>query len=537
MTGSKFRFYISFIALIIIISVFSSCDSDKGKNGIFKTVIYGNPSTLDPQTAVSDSSVGIIENMFIGLFRFDDGGRIIPAMAEEYSVSENGLVWDFKLRKDVMWYDGKDFSSPCTAHDFVFAFRRLMSPSAKSPNASDYYCIKNAERLNKGIITDEKMLGVEALGDYELRITLEEPSSVFKSLLAKSPAMPCSEEFFNSTEGRYGLDADCIASNGDFYLYSWYYDKWSDDTDFIILRRNKLNDNENHDLVSPYGLNYFIDYDGFNAFLNGEIQCYISESKEENQQLKDFRYDEYKTSVCGIVFNCGGVFSNKALRTALGASINRTVFSEDFSYSKQFIPDNTAIGELNYRENSGMVHYESYTMDSLKSIFEEGSSYVGADKINGLKLILPENKELRVEVEYILQMWQKEFGFYCNIVGYNDPDYLSALQKGDFDIAVYSFDGGADAVSYINCFSSDSSANYFNINNPKLDHIIKSALVSADDYAAAAYCKEAEQLISDSYYFIPIKQNILRVYYSDKVSMIGFNPYSKSFLFRNAVIK
>ena len=104
---------------------------------------------------------------------------VVPAMAESVSVSDDGLVYKFKLSENVMWYGKDDFSAECTAEDFVFAFRRLVDPAMRSERAPEYYCIKNAKEINTRKITDLTQLGVEATGKYELTITLAEPCADF----------------------------------------------------------------------------------------------------------------------------------------------------------------------------------------------------------------------------------------------------------------------------------------------------------------------------------------------------------------------
>ena len=158
-------------------------DASKYRNKWFTTVISGSPSSLDPQTCSGDTAEQVIENVFRGLYRRSDGGSVVPAMAESSDVSEDGLVWTFRLSENVMWYGEDDISADCTAEDFVFAFQRLMDPALCSARAKEYYCIKNAKEINTGSITDFSKLGVEAVDRYILRITLTEPRTDLEELL------------------------------------------------------------------------------------------------------------------------------------------------------------------------------------------------------------------------------------------------------------------------------------------------------------------------------------------------------------------
>ncbi|MDE6579850.1 MAG: peptide ABC transporter substrate-binding protein, partial [Ruminiclostridium sp.] len=314
------RFFRAIVSAALALSVIActGCSKDDGENYIFKYDIAQNPRTLDPQTATDSSSYEIIANMFEGLLRIDNEGNIQNAVAEKYTVSADGLVYTFELRKDVFWTDGDKFEAQCTAKDFVFAFQRLFRPSTKSKTAGDFFCIKNAKEINKGTITDMSELGVKTDGDFKLVITLEAPTPSFPSMLTTAPAMPCNEEYYNSTDGRYGLYADAIASNGAFYLFRWNYDQWSKDNNSIVMRANKKN-KENQDIY-PYGLNFFIEEDdSYQNFLDESSHVYIASGANAIRLLnKGYEYSESENRIWGIVFNTKSkAFKSEELRKAL----------------------------------------------------------------------------------------------------------------------------------------------------------------------------------------------------------------------------
>ena len=119
----------------------------------------------------------------------------------------------------------KTFDSRVTAADFVFALRRAVAPATGAPEALSLGVIKNAKSIINGKMSSDK-LGVQAVGDFELRITLESATdeSAFLDLLTKAICMPCNETFFNATKGRYGLDYSTLLCNGPFYLSYWLHD-------------------------------------------------------------------------------------------------------------------------------------------------------------------------------------------------------------------------------------------------------------------------------------------------------------------------
>ncbi len=522
------------MAVLLCCMSFSSCGTDDGTNYIFKTVIYGNPETLDPQTATSESSAAVISSMFRGLYRIDEKGEIVPDMVEGCQVSEDGLTWTFTLRDDVYWSDGEDFSAKCTAEDFVFGFRRLINPATKSKNAEKYYCIENSEEINKGRLTDIEALGVKADGDNRLVFTLREEYPDFERLLAQLPSMPCNEEYFYSTEGRYGLYADALASNGDFCVTVWSYDKWSENSNYIILRKNKKNSEASS--TAPYGINYFIEDSGYQAMLDDEIHCYAAQSSAEAEELKKrFSYEEYETSVWGIVFNGSTIGAERDVRISLGALSDIEIKSDNYTHAVNIIPDFITVNGDSYREGAGNMLSSEYSLSELKERFERSIGKIDKEKLSGIGMIMPENEEIRAAVGSILQKWQKHYGFYCSVSELQTDEYNRRIENGDFDIAVVRLSGGENSpAGYLSYFSGSS---HVNPSNRKYEHILSSAEAAETAEEAIAYYKEAEQYLIDNFIFVPFCFEREYVFYSDGISGVEYNPFNGIFRFKNALKK
>lgn len=503
-------------ALLAVSLILTSCSADNGENYIFKTVISENPATLDPQTSVNDSAQQVIPSIFRGLYRYS-GTEIVPDMAESREVSEDGLVWEFTLEDDVYWYDGEDFTAKCTAYDYEFAFRRLLSPAAKAKRAEEYYCIKNAEKVNRGELAAEE-LGVEAQSELRLRITLERPCLNFEALLSEPPAMPCNEEFFLKTKGQYGLFSDCIASNGDFWVSGWRYDKWSDEGNYITLRRNIKNAEQRQ--IFPYGVNFFIGSDGFSAMKSGEIQCYSAKNQAEAAELSGrFEYIENETAVWGIVFG-GAAGKSAGLRAALGSSIQPINGGEIYSPADFLIPAGLAECEA-YRQLAGAV-----------SVPVSDSDIGESESLSGLRMIMPENSELRKWADGILQLWQKKYGFFCTISELSEGDYSAAFEAGEYDIALIRI-SGCTVSDYFTPFVSGGAR----IESPKLIHVINSAESSIDIACAAPFFLEAEQFLLDSFYFVPVCTAKEQAFFVKGISGIEYCPKTGAFVFRKALKK
>src|SRR5580704_5430264 len=142
---------------------------------------YGNtsdPTTLDPQVAQATNESAILRELFQGMYTDGpDGGPELGLAAEAPQVSADGLVWTFKLRP-AKWSDGQ----PVTAGDFVYAYHRILDPKTGSAYAYLLDVLKNAQAANAGKAPLDTV-GVKALDDQTLQLTLEHPASYLPQLL------------------------------------------------------------------------------------------------------------------------------------------------------------------------------------------------------------------------------------------------------------------------------------------------------------------------------------------------------------------
>lgn len=534
-----FRIIAAF-SLAAFVTVCSACTQKDGTGYTFKYDIAQNPRTLDPQTATDSASYEIISNMFEGLFKTDKDGNIQNAVAENYTVSSDGLTYTFDLRKNVYWCDRYDFEAQCTAKDFVFAFQRLFKPSTKSKTASSFFCIKNSEAVNKGEITDLSELGVKAEGDFKLIIQLEAPTPSLPSLLTTPPAMPCNEAFYNLTDGRYGLYADAVASNGAFFMYQWSYDQWSTDNNYIILRANKKNNANNE--ISPRGLNFFMDSeDCYQNFVDETRHVYIASGEEAIQLLnKGYEYTENENRVWGIVFNTKSkAFKNEYLRKALAYSINRdkTTLEGNVGYNraKGIVPDIIKIGQNGYRSLINKDCLLPYDPNLADSSLEQALNTIDKSSWSQLTLYIPNDNTISEYVSDISQQWQSELNFYCNIKKLDRSSYETVLENGNFDFIVADISGTANSpYAYLSSFISGSSSNYSHYKSNNFEEVLSKAENALNERESAEYFYKAEDVIINSAVFIPLITQNEYAFFGKGCQGIVYNPFTKTVNFKEA---
>ncbi|MEZ5994775.1 MAG: peptide ABC transporter substrate-binding protein [Hyphomonadaceae bacterium] len=200
----------------------------------------GEPLSLDPHKASGQWENNILGNMFVGLATENTKAEPVPGMAERWETSADGRTWTFYLRR-AAWSDGE----ACDAHDFEFAFKRILNPENLGEYAAILYPIKNAEAVNSGAMSPENV-GVRAIDDLTLEIELEHPAPYLPEMLMHYTAYPVPKHIVE----RYGDDwvnPAHIVVNGPFKLIKW----WSN---YIVhLERNPaFFDAENVALQSLY---------------------------------------------------------------------------------------------------------------------------------------------------------------------------------------------------------------------------------------------------------------------------------------------
>ena len=226
------------MAATISTSLFIGCgnsnEQSKANNtstGVKQEIIYNlgaDPQTIDPvlNTAIDGSNV--IVNAFEGLMILNDKNEAEPAAAESYEVSDDGLVYTFKLRENGKWSDGE----PVTANDFYYAWMRGMDKATAAEYCYQFFYIKNAEKYYNGEVSADEV-GLKVLDDYTLEVTLEAPTAYFTQLLAHQTYSPVREDIVSANPDTWATSPETYIGNGAFKLVQW------DMKDQLVFEKNE----------------------------------------------------------------------------------------------------------------------------------------------------------------------------------------------------------------------------------------------------------------------------------------------------------
>jgi oligopeptide transport system substrate-binding protein len=192
------------------------------------------PPQVDPALSTDTTSVQVDEMLFLGLTDFDDvTNEVIPELATEWSVSEDGLVWTFKMRNDVPWVSYNPATKETTimtddegnprmvnAHDVEYAVKRTLDPQTGSDYAYVLYIIQGAMDVNTGEETDLDTIGVKAVDDYTVEFTLRNPAGYFPGIASMWVARPVYQPVIDEYGARW-VEPGLIVSNGPYVMDDW----------------------------------------------------------------------------------------------------------------------------------------------------------------------------------------------------------------------------------------------------------------------------------------------------------------------------
>ena len=202
----------------------TACGQSEKKADAPKTFSYVyamDPSSLDYSVTSKSSTSDVIANVVDGLLENDKYGNLIPSLAEDWSVSKDGLTYTYKLRKGVKWYtsDGEEYAE-VKAKDFVTGLKH--AADGKSDGLSLIQdSIKGLAEYVSGESNDFSTVGVKAVDDYTVEYTLNKPESFWNSKVTTATMLPVNEEFLNSKGSDYGAPTPSgILYNGPYFLKS-----------------------------------------------------------------------------------------------------------------------------------------------------------------------------------------------------------------------------------------------------------------------------------------------------------------------------
>lgn len=497
-------------AVLILISACSDNDNtyDISSKDTLNINIGSEPPTLDWSRATDSTSFTILNNIMDGLTRFSSEHKPEPALAESWEMSEDGRSYTFRIRKDVYWNDGK----PLTADDFIYSWKRLLTPDTAADYAYFLYDIVNAREFNTGEISDFGKVGVKAVDKNTLKIDLREPAVYFPSLLTFMSTFPMREDVVEE-HGESWTEPGNIVTLGAYEIKSWkhhdhiiieeYDNYWGDPPRDVKRVKMIMNQNPTSTLA---------------LYESGELDFLDSTGLPllEIPRLKNSDEFVSKLAYRGsyIAFNVKKKpFDDVRVRRAFAHAIDRKSIVNLLQGAG--IPSSSWIPEKMFAHNPDI---------GLKFDPEKGAALLkeaGYPEGRGFpetSFLYPDVSNNRIVAEALQSMWKSHLGVEVSLVNQEWKVYLRTL---DTDAPpIFRASWGADYPdphNFMNLFKCTSGNNETGWCNTEYDRLIDKAAGKSDTDKRLALYNRAQKILTEQDapivpYINAVQQNMIKPY-------------------------
>jgi oligopeptide transport system substrate-binding protein len=496
----------------LMICTFASCADSAAtpsEDNTFRYAVSILPTTLDPTMCNSLTDNELQHAVTEGLTR-TTGGNVAPGIAESWDVSDDGLVYTFHLR-DAKWSDGQ----PITADDFVYSWRRLADPKTGSSYAFAVWMVKNGKEINlEG--ADPETLGIKALDDKTVQVTLVNPTAYFISYIGNQPSFaPLRKDYVEKYGKDFATSAETNVYSGPFVFSevtenSWSFKKnpefWDAENIRIDAAEVKYTKDE-HEQVEMFengeldfaylpndAVNEYKNEKNVNHYLNGNVDfCYIND-KSDNK-----------------------VLANTEFRLALNYALNRKLYNHNANDDAYKPYNGLVFPGLSGKE--GVTYGEAYNVDMYafpmegdidlaRSCLEnsmEQMEIASPDDITVEMVTIDRDAELRI-AEELKSQWESVLGIHIKIRPEDHTDIYSTIYpSGDYEIG---FGGWIpdynDPYTYLELWRSDNTS-YNQYSNEDFDALLDASVTETDPEVRMDMLNNAEILLLAEGALIPLQ--------------------------------
>lgn len=489
-------------------------------------------ASLDLLLAHDTVSGTVIANTREGLYSIDKNGEPVLAGAAEHKVSEDGLEHTFVLHDNV-WSNG----DPVTAHDYEYSWKRTFEEIGYYT-----YSFANAKILNAQEIMDgEKSadeLGIEAIDDSTLVITLAGPSPLLKYSLAFTAFFPVNQAFVESEGEEYGTEYDKSLYNGPFILTDWKHDQgW---------QYKKNPDYRDADSITLEEINVHVvkeESTAVNLFEAGDLDqiAITSAFIDKYQDSPDFN----AVVTAGLKFlrfnHNHEALSNENIRRALDMAWEKPALTEVILKNGSIptyylVPDiaKAPSGE-SFRSLNGDF---TGTLEEAQEYWKKGLNEIGKDTVE-VGLLTADDTDYKATAEYLKNQWETNLeGLTVNIVLQPFQARLELEKAIDYDISISSYvPSSADPLNYLDMWVTGKSFNRMDYSNPEYDELVNNAWNEIDEEKRYEMMLEAERILFDDAAIGPMYQDAVAIIKQPYVHDVIKQPTLPSYDYRWAYIK
>lgn len=477
--------------------------------------------TLDVSKAIDSIAFTILTNVNEGLTRLDKNNKAEGAVAEKWDVSNDGRTYTFHLR-DTKWSNGDSV----TAKDFEYSWKRTLDPKSKSEYAflmNNW--MKGADEYNQGNGKVDDV-GVKALDDKTLQVTLNQPVPFFAELMAFPLFFPLEQKFVEQQGDKYAGDADKLLYNGAFKMTSWKHEQSvelaKNDTywDANKVKLNKVNFQIMKDTNTAVNLYETGQIDRTTALSGSFIDSY--------KNNPDFSTEPELTSGY-LSFNYDRAFLKSAkVRQALTYAVDGDMYAN-------LLYNNGSVGATglvpsgiqdadggDFRAKTGDLINRKANLAKAKQLLEEGLKEEGLTSFPKVKILVDAGDVGQKGAEFIQAQWKQNLGIESEIDAVPFKLRLQRMGQKDYDVAISRF--GADyndPATFLDNYWSGSSFKSSQWKSTEYDTLMTQAHQESDSHKRMDLLAKAEKVLMQE---MPVGPLFFRGH------AVLTKPYVKNFL-------
>ncbi|HFK2762180.1 TPA: peptide ABC transporter substrate-binding protein [Enterococcus faecalis] len=528
----------------------NSADSNKAAEQKIAISSEAAISTMEPHTAGDTTSTLVMNQVYEGLYVLGKEDELeLGVAAEEPAISEDETVYTFKIREDAKWSN----DDPVTANDFVYAWQQVASPKSGSIHQALFFdVIKNAKEIAlEG--ADVNTLGVKALDDKTLEITLERPTPYLKSLLSFPVLFPQNEKYIKEQGGKYATDAEHLIYNGPFKLKEWdnaSSDDWTYekndtywDAEKVKLTEAKVSvikspttavnlfDSNELDVVNKLSGEFIPGYVDNPAFLS--IPQFVTYFLKMNS-VRDGKENP--------------ALANNNIRKALAQAFDKESFVKEVLQDQStatdqvippgqtIAPDGTDFTKLAAKKNN----YLTYDTAKAKEFWEKGKKEIGLDKIK-LEFLTDDTDSAKKAAEFFqFQLEENLDGLEVNVTQVPFTIRVDRDQTRDYDLELSGWGTDyRDPLTVMRIFTSDSTLGGVTFKSDTYDQLIQETRTThaADQEARLNDFAQAQDiLVNQETVLAPIYNRSISVLANQKIKDLYWHSFGPTYSLKWAYV-
>lgn len=513
LTLSK-KFFIATASLLFLSGCQNSqpdTEKETAETASYKVIVKQEIPSIDASITNDVVGWGVLKNTGEGLFRLDQSSKLIPAGAAALpEISADGLTYTFALRETAVWANGE----PVTAQDYVYGWQRTVDPETASEVAYLFESLENYQAILKGE-SPVSELGVKALSDYKLEVTLENPVPYIQSLFSLPPFFPQNKKMIADSGDKYATASQFVVGNGPFTLEN--FDGAGSDTNWSYVKNETYWDREQVkidniqvDVVKEdaTALNLFQDGQADDIVISGEIaQQMSSDPSFISQELSTTTYIEFNHTKKEL--------QNENLRKAL-----------TYAFDRQLLVDKI-LGDGSLPATGLVPKNMSFNPTTQADFVTDSGNHLAFDAIKAQEYWKKAKKELNIE-NFHFRLMSSDTDSAKKVVEYMQGAIQETLPevtvevlsvpltirldretKGDFDLTLVGWGAEYDDPSvFLELFVTSNFNNSGQYRNPDFDKLIQAAGTThaSDPDARWQDLLEAEKILLETAGVAPIYQ-------------------------------